>query len=449
MLNIDINDLGAAVWSISLWGIGFLAIFLFVYRNRIFSIFDPLLPLVVAQVSYCVMGLALISSAPLLIQLLASQAAFVIGFLIARKPQMPAGTMVWTSRNIQIAEWTVFLLFLLVLSANLWLGVAAGFPAFSDNPQVAKESVYEGGLGLVRRINTGVGPFVSAGALLLALKGRHRALFGGCFTVCILLSSLSGSKGALLGFLEIIGYILCRRDLISRKVSKRLLGIALLLVVFSLVLGVAVIYVVTKDVSFAIAGLVERIFLQADVIIYYYDPRVLPHFASYNPLDFISMSLNPILGELRLTPYVLPLGYQMVMDYWEGLLNSDYILGPNTSFFIVGHIYFGSFFGVIYCAAVGYFVACVRRWYLETQGDSPLRLIWLLSLALLVFNLPTEVSLFTEPLFDMAVMVFAAFAGAHFLTFILAPGADKLDFFDLRILRGGLGKLGLGDSHEK
>jgi len=435
LLSLDPSDLGAAVWTILSWGTAFLAIFLFSYRNRILSIFDPLLVLVVGQVAYCVMGLALVSSPALLFQLLASQAALVFGFLMARRPEVRSGTIAWTSRNIQIAEWTVFLLFLLLLSANLWLGVVAGFPVFSNNPQAAKESVYEGGLGLIRRINMGVGTFVPAGTLLLALKGKHKTLFGICFAGCILISSLTGSKGALLGFLEIIGYVLCRRDLISRRGSRRLWAIAMALVMASIVLGVAVVYVVTKDWGVAIAGFLGRILLQGDVIIYYYDPRVLPHFASYNPLDFVTMLLSPILGELRLTPYALPLGYQMVLYFWEGALNPDYVIGPNTPFFVAGHIYFGSFFGVIYCGFVGYFVASVRGWFLEAQGISPLRLMWLLSLAVLVFSLPTEVTLFTGPLMDMAVMVFGTFVFAHFLSFILTPGPEALDFLDMKIVR--------------
>ena len=124
----------------------------------------PLLILAAGQAAYCVMGLALVSSPYLLFQLFALQAALVFGFLLVRKPCVQASGIMWTSHNIRIAEWTVLLLFLFLPAANVWLGVVAGFHVFLDNLEIAKEPVYEGGLGLVRRINEGVGLFVPGGA---------------------------------------------------------------------------------------------------------------------------------------------------------------------------------------------------------------------------------------------------------------------------------------------
>lgn len=427
MLTLDVNDLVPNLWATIMWSVGFLGIFFYLYRRRIFSIFDPLVALAVAQAAYCVMGVALIHSPFLLIQFFASQAALVVGFLLVPAPRLGAGKMVWTNRDIRIAEYTVFLLFLLILFADVWLGIAAGFPALSSDPSASKVSVYAGGLGLVRRINSGVGIFVPAGALLLAVRGKHKAIFWAMFGICILLGSLSGSKGALFVFLQIIGYVVYRKDLISARITKRLRLISIVLVVASVFLGVAVLYVGTQDWGLATGGLLRRILLQGDVIIYYYDPRVFPHFASLGPLDFVYTILNPLLGGLRLVPYQFPLGFQMVTYYLGNPYVSEFAFGPNTPFFVVGHAYFGSFFGVIYCGAVGYLVARLRSLFLEAQNVSPLRLIWLLTLALLVYNLPAEVNLFTSPLMDMTIMVLVAAMAAHSFLFVLKSKPREIE----------------------
>jgi hypothetical protein len=344
---------------------------------------------------------------------------------MARKPRLVSTKMVWGSFDLLIAEWTIFLLFLLLLVANGWLGATAGFPIFADDPSSAKFSVYDQGLGLVRRINSGVGVFVSAGALLLAVRGRHKVIFGSIFGVCLLLASLSGSKGALLIFVQMIGLIVYRKDLISEQIAKRLRFFSIFLLVVALTLAVAVLYVVSKNWGVATVGFLQRILLQGDSIIYYYNPRVFPHFASFGPMDFITMLLNPVLGGLRIVPYDFPLGYQMINYFWGGTLESDHVFGPNTPFFIAGHIYFGSFFGVIYCGIVGYFVASIRRLFLEAQRSSPLQLIWFLTLGIMVYNLLAEVNLFTGPLLDMSLMVFAAVAAAHFMMFILGARPER------------------------
>lgn len=434
MLTLDPNDIGATVWTVLLWSSFFLAIFFYSYRNRIFSIFDPLFVLAVGQAAYCVMAVALIHSFFLLCQFFASQAALVFGFLLVRKTRLKAGTIVWTSRDISIAECTVFILFLVLLFANIWLGATAGFPIFSNDPSLSKVSTFTGGLGLVKRIDEGVGTFVAAGALLLAIRGRHKTIFGGLFLFCILLASLGGSKGALWIFLSMISYVTYRSDLVSSAYLKRLRRISIVLAVAAASLAITVLYVVTKDLSLATASLLQRVLLQGDSIIYYYDPHVLKHFASYGPLDFAYMVLNQVLGELRLVAYQFPLGYQMVDYYWQRVGVSDIVTGPNTPFFIAGHVYFGSFFGVIYCGAVGYFVARVRNLFLEAQGISPLRLIYFLALVLLVFNLPTEVNLFTGPLLDMSVMVFIAVVASRFLLFLSVPIPRGISRFDANVL---------------
>jgi hypothetical protein len=190
------------------------------------------------------------------------------------------------------------------------------------------------------------------------------------------------------------------------------------LAVASIFLGIFVLYILSNDWRLATQGLLERLLHNGDAVIFYYDPRVLPHMASLGPLNFFNSIFNPILGGFRLVAYQADLGHQMILDYFSYSPVADNISGPNTSFFVVGHVYFGPFFGVLYSASVGYFVARTRNLFLRAQNFSPLRLTWYLVLAVLVYNLPTEVDLFTSPLFDTAWMVLAGFMATHFLLFV-------------------------------
>lgn len=421
MLILNMNDLASTLWTVLLLSAAFLGLFLFLYRRRIISIFDPLIMLAMAQTAQCVIAPTFIHSNFLLLQFFASQAALVFGYLLIPAPRMITGEgkMIWTARDVLIAEWTIAILFVLLIAANLWLGIAAGFPLFTDNPVDAKFTLYTGGLGLVRRINSAAGMFVPAGALLLAAKGKHKAFFGVLFAACLPIAAVNGSKGPLIIFLQLIGYVLYRRDLVLEKVRKKLWLLSLVLVVTSIFLGVFVLYIISNDWQLAAQGLLERLLHNGDAVVFYYDPRVLPHMASLGPIDFLNTIFIPILGGFHLVAYRADLGHQMILDYMNYSPLADDISGPNTNFFVVGHVYFGSFFGVVYCAAVGYFVAWTRNLFLRARKVSPLRLTWFLALAVSVYNLPTEVDLFTSPLFDMAWMVLIAVMATHFLLFVL------------------------------
>ena len=426
METLNISDLGADLWTVLTLSGVFLGILLFAYRRRFVSIFDPLILLAMAQAAQCVLSFSYIHSQLLLFQFFASQAALVFGFLLIPAPSAFAGQeaeTVWADRDIVIAERTIGFLFLMLVVANVWLGVAGTFPLFTDDPVNAKFTVYTGGLGLVRRVNFAIGMFVPAGALLLTAKGKHKALFAILFAACMPITALNGSKGPLLMFLQLIGYVLFKPELVQGKMRKRLGFLSILLVGASIFLGVFVLFIVSKDWQLATLSLLERLLHNADAVIYYYDPRVLPYMKSLGPLDFLSTITTPILGELHLAPYKADLGHQMILEYFNFSPMADDISGPNTNFFVVGHVYFGSFFGVVYCAAVGYFLGWMRGLFLRARKASPLRLTWFLSLAVLVYNLPTEVDLFTSPLVDMAWMELMAVIVAHVSLFIFGAGS--------------------------
>ena len=431
MTTLRINDLSEYLWTVLLLSAMFLGTFLFAYRRRIVSVFDPLVLLAMAQTAQCVLALSYIHSQFLLFQFFASQAALVVGFLLIPTPPrtfaVQETAIAWTDRDVVIAERTVGILFLMVVAANIWLAASGPLPLFTNDPVNAKFTVYTGGgLGLVRRVNYGIGIFVPAGALLLAAKGKHKVLFAFLFAACMPIAAVGGSKGPLLMFLQLIGYVLYRRDLLLEKMRKRLRLVSVILVGLSIFLGIFVLYILMKDWQLATLGLLERLLYTGDTVMYYYDPRVFPAMKSFGPIDFVSMLLNPITGLLRIAPYRAALGHWMILEYMNYSPIADDIAGPNTSFYAVGNIYFGAFFGVIYCGAVGYFLAFIRGLFLRSRNASPLRLSWFLTLAVLVYNLPNEVNLFTGPLLDIAWMVLVAFIAAHISLLIFGAASLRI-----------------------
>lgn len=418
MLDIDLENIGEKLPLLLLLSGLFLLLYFTAYRKRIFSIFDPLSIMAVTQAASSVMAIALISQASMLWQFMLSQAAFTLGVVLAPVQSLPKGpTSSWSKGDIYFAEWVVMVLFSILVAANVWLGLSAGFPLFSDDPSLTKFSTFTGGLGLVRRINWGIGTFVPTASLLLGIRGCHRRLFWGVFVASMIISSLGGSKGALLVYLEIIVFVLFRKDIVSDAVARRLNGALKGLALIAGLLALFVLYISIHDPALAAGALLKRVLYAGDVIIYYYQPAIMREFAKLGPVDYIIAMLNPLLGELRLAEYQFPLGYQMLLIYFKNGEQPSAVLGPNTTFFVVGHIYFGWFFGIIYSGCVGYIVSKVRSACLSARGTTPLRMAIYLTMAIVIFGFPAEAPLFVSMASDTfiplcMVVVLVAVAGS-------------------------------------
>jgi hypothetical protein len=105
-----------------------------------------------------------------------------------------------------------------------------------------------------------------------------------------------------------------------------------------------------------------------DVMIYYKTQIVRDVFANFNFIDYFLYEFNSIFGMLKLTDYYEPMGYQMVKAFWSSSsLFDDVVLGPNTVFFIRGHIFFGYIGGIIYSFLIGILTAYFRKKIIEIR----------------------------------------------------------------------------------
>jgi len=402
---MDLENLPVNPWTILGAGLTFLFVFLFLYRRRIIYVFDILCVQALMQAAACTMALFWIHDVGMQWQFFASQAAFTAGFLLVRRPQPSRAPLRWDPSRTTDLELTTFLLFLVVAGANLWMGATAGFPLFANDPTVAKVDAFSGGLGIVKRIDEAPMIFLGAASLLLSLHGRRKWVFRVIFVISVILSVLGGSKGSLLTTVFLFVYLMGRPDILS----KRLVGLFKygcgLMIAAGSVLSLFILGAGEGGMPAAFQALAFRILLYGDVILYYYQPAVHQFFSHFTALDFIPYALNPILGELRLVPYQTPLGYQMVNYTLNAGDELASILGPNTTFFVAGNIFFGSVLGVVYCGFVGWAFAKVRSMFLTSRTSDPGRLAVLLTMAIMIATLAIEVPLFTANVFDTFLFV--------------------------------------------
>ncbi len=402
---VDIGGFSVQVWQLLLACGSFTALYFFSYRKHIISLFDPLNIFIISQIASCILAIVLIEQPLMLMQFFIAQVAFYIGFQLNSPPRPRICPSVWTGRMVQTAELVVGILLVILIAATIYMGVVAGFPLLSDNPTLAKTEAYTGGLGIIKRLNEGIGIFVPAGCMTLALKGTHKRLFMAAFAASMVMASLGGGKGALLSFLYIIAYLLYRLDLVSSTSAKRIRRLSKWIAIGAVVLSLFVLSQGAGSLSTAIGLLAQRILFYGDVIIYYYHPEVIRHFSNLGPLDFVFSITNPILGAFRLVDYQKPLGYLMALQTLGNNQTLASIMGPNDQYYVMSNIYFGSIFGPIYCGIVGFCVSRARQWFFDAERVSILQFISILVFAIVIFSLPVEAPLFASTLFDTFVPV--------------------------------------------
>ena len=141
-------------------------------------------------------------------------------------------------------------------------------------------------------------------------------------------------------------------------------------------------------------------------------------------MDFILYEFNGILGMLRLTPYYEPLGYQMVKAYWNtSSLYDDVVLGPNTVFFVKGHVFFGYVGGILYSFVMGVLSAYFRKKIIEIK----IKNIFMYAIAVYVFfQIPGFLKEFSQSVSTTFDFVF--YLGPIILfSLILKEGLEKVD----------------------
>jgi hypothetical protein len=337
------------------------------FRRQIFSVFDPLLYFIITQAFSIELGLLQIKDPLYLSLFLGFQLAFVLGFNLVAKRTRAMDTIDdehLTLVNNEYKFWVYFTIigFVVVVIANLYLFKVQGIILLSDDPTKEKVSAFEGGggIGAVRRINWGLLNLINLSTIFLYIKTK-KVMFLFMLIILILISVSGGSKSSLLVYVTILALLGQMKTVSASGAFQSINRLKLPLLLVGLVLSVAIIGANAGNLNDSILGLGIRFLYFGDIIFYYYNNDAVVHFQKLGIIDFLNYELNPILGILRIAPYLTPLSYELVLHSFAGNEVLDTVTGPNIPYYVKGHIFFGNVGGFIYSLLVGMLIAFTRN----------------------------------------------------------------------------------------
>jgi oligosaccharide repeat unit polymerase len=363
----------------------FFSVVLFLLLKKyLTSIFDPFLFTILMMAS----SLSLSSDSFFFFYVFFSVAVFILGFRLIKLP-VRSEIKIDKLVDLRLLEIFTTLFFIFYLTLSLYFIKLTGIPLLSDNPTEAKISRFVEGTGWIRRIFF-LSNFLLICICLLLIVSKRKLLFLSMFLVYFLLSIMQGSKSGALGIIAVFWYLYQQDNLWSESVIyiKKLVKSNIKYVL--IVTAVLFLSIVIKEAETEAEGenpifsIGFRLMEFGDVMIYYKNEIVRDAFTHFNSIDYFLYEFNSILGMLRLVDYYEPMGYQMVKAFWStSSLFDDVVLGPNTVFFVRGHIFFGYIGGIFYSFLMGIFTAYLRKKIIEMRIVS----IFKYALAVYVFFL--------------------------------------------------------------
>jgi oligosaccharide repeat unit polymerase len=385
------------------------AVLFLIYKKYIFSIFDPLFFFLITQAFSIVLAFLQIKDIGYLLNFICCQIFFTIGFILIN-PKRKIVTIVDDSnidwRKNELKFWTYFTIvgFILIFIANLYLISKQGLIILKDDPTTDKVGTFEtgGGIGAVRRINWGLMTLVSLSALYLYVKIKKK-IFLIILIFCMLFSIAGGSKSSLLLFITIIALLGLFSTFQYSTVFKRINNLKIPILILGLLSAIFILIGKSSSgIEDALLGLGVRFLYFGDVILYYYDDQSVNHFQKLNSIDFFRYEFNPLLGLLRISDYLNPIGNDMVVYSFSHGEKLDVATGPNLPFYVKGHMFFGAFGAVLYSFIVGLIVGQGRS-LIYNKHKTHSVLILILFLNLIIFSYPQDSALTFATIIDTLV----------------------------------------------
>lgn len=398
-------------WEIIFSTICILIVFLFLFRNHIVHILDPLLFYIITQAFSTELAFLILDNPAYLINFLGCQVSFLIGFFLCSgkgitKFQIKNARLFHTGTSLEISfvKWFAIISSLLLFTANLAQMRSTGIILLSDNPSAAKVTSFTEGSGVIKRLNWSI-LYLSGLFLMAMFLFRKKIKYALVFCIILLIPALGGSKGALLFFVMATSLLGCFGDVKNDSLFKKIkIGSFLLLGTAIILAGLIIRFSNSVESSEGIMfTLVTRFLFYGDSMIYYYNKPVIDYFSSYNLLNYLADDFNAVFGSLRLVPYTEQLGYRLVNYYFN--INSD-IWGPSIPFYVKGNIYFGYYGAFIYSMVIGSVVGFVRnRFYrlVQLQHSLPYSLI-IIYLNMMIYTLAQDSPVFISVVFDTILL---------------------------------------------
>lgn len=307
--------------------------------------------------------------------------------------------------NELLLRYTIYILFILYILSNIVLLYTKGFALLSDVPTKAKVTNFQGGFGLLRKINTSVGGVASAGLTFLYLNRSRRSDLILLITM-ILVNALDGSKGALFRYAICFGAFMYHPAFSNRrKLKERIKRLAPIALLSVLGLVVVVLYKESSNNEEVLFKLVKRLLYGSDALLFFYNDPNTDYFSHFSALDYPSYIANPVLGFFRLAPYQEALGNIMVENSLPPGVEMDVIVGPNSAFYTEGQIFFGFYGAFVYSFLLGTLASYLRSWYFSCVKGSAFFIVFLSTVYQFSFAVLIDLKVFITQTFDAILFV--------------------------------------------
>ena len=410
------------VLQFGLYYVFFSLVLFYLFRKYILSVFDPFVFIILMMSS----SLCLTVDSSFFFYVLLSVLFFFFGFKLIAVPKRNFGK-IDEFVDIKLIEIFTLLFFIIYVIVSVLMFKSSGIPLLADNPTESKISMFSEGTGWIRRLIFLSG-FLPICISLLLIVSKKKLFYSLMFFLYLLISVMHGSKGGIIGAIAIFWYLYQQNNIWSDStifIKKFIRSKIKYFLVITLVLFLSIVMkeseIEGQDLIFSIGF---RLMEFGDVMLYYKTQVVRDYFVNFNFVDFILYEFNGILGMLRLTPYYEPLGYQMVKAYWNtSSLYDDVVLGPNTVFFVKGHVFFGYVGGILYSFVMGVLSAYFRKKIIEIK----IKNIFMYAIAVYVFfQIPGFLKEFSQSVSTTFDFVF--YLGPIILfSLILKEGLEKVD----------------------
>jgi hypothetical protein len=143
----------------------------------------------------------------------------------------------------------------------------------------------------------------------------------------------------------------------------------------------------SEVLSGSLSQIIDRIIGYGDISIYYFSTGLFKVFTK-SPFDFPMYLADTLLGPLRVTDYLRPLGAELISQAF-GIPNESNF-GPNAQVYFVGVIFFGQVLGIFYTFLIGFLVSFLRKTVLLTFNKTSFDLMIFCIANILLVDFPVD-----------------------------------------------------------
>jgi len=388
----------------------FLLLYLFIFKNELWGILDPLVleTISMSSAAFCVFVLAYLNNIKhkYLFSFIATEVGLIIGIKIAS--YLPKIILKKNKlENQDLKGFDIFLFITEVLSLTMEFISLITIGIVILNEDVNHVSAYEG-FGIIKAFlySSRSILFTSLVYKKFHLKKKYSIFDVICFITMFLGTVTNGSKSAILSFFSI--YFISIYPDIYNGVRKKLKINPLL--ILAIVLFPLLIIIITNNRSLlsSLLALYGRFVASGDVFVLGYNDGVLKHIKENSFFRYVFYpGFGTILKTIGIS--VNPasiIGYD-INEYWYN--NRD--VGPNARHNYLGLVFFGYYWSILYSFLLGLIFGYARNLYKKSNPAKQNYAIhiFLVLFIFYAFTMITDINVFLNNIFWSTVLIILIF----------------------------------------